>query len=62
MSKRIRITSDMDEKQLFALKKNAKRGQKKFILRVDGEQYPEREMSISDLPFLVGINGEIKFK
>lgn len=63
MSTTIRITSDMDEQELLALKKYAKRGQNYFVLKVDGERYPQsRPMPIRDLPFLVGINGEIIFQ
>lgn len=61
MKTRIKITSDMSENDLWALRKNAKRGQNKFKLRCDDQRYPTREHSIKDLPFLVGINGEIQF-
>lgn len=63
MSQIVKITSDMDEKELLALKKYAKRGENYFVLKVEGERYPQsRPMPIRDLPFLVGINGELRFQ
>jgi len=49
--------------ELKALSKKFPNGRaKSFLIKVDGERYPEREMKIDMLEFMVGINGEVVFK
>lgn len=58
---RYQITSDMTESDLWALKKNAQKGDKYFILKLADEKYPDSKRKIHELPYMVGINGEIIF-
>jgi len=55
------ISKSMSEADLVALKKNAKRAEKHFLLRVTGEKYPEKRMPIEALKYLEGVNGEVVF-
>ena len=62
MSSPIRITADMSVDTLRSLQKEHGRKAKKLVFRIDGEQYPEREMKADEIIFLEGINGEVVFQ